>query len=216
MTLAEIYANYPFGNFLYKYSLTYEELLEVFTYGLKDPEHRAITSVVGIDCYFENNEVQALVKDGTPVYLNGEWKDGWRTKTLTVATSDYVGTSDDIFEGMHNPLKQFNNTQKLLEQDLLDIDAAISVLTKEAAENNGLLTIDPAPHFLEGAYQGAFPETDPTDEPTHSDTPTQPAQPSGGNNCPWDNVDHGTSFRGRVVKFFHVIWYFWAHLFGLR
>ena len=183
VTLAEIYANYPFGNFLYKYSLTYEELLEVFTYGLKDPEHRAITSVIGIDCYFENNEVQALVKDGTPIYLNGEWKDGWRTKTLTVATSDYVGTSDDIFDGMHNPLKQFNNAQKLLEKDLLDIDGAITVLTKEAAENNGLLTIDTTPHFMEGAYQGAFPETETPDEPadpTPPDTPTTPEQPSGG------------------------------------
>ncbi len=176
VTLAEIYADYPFGNYLYKYSLTYEELLEVFTYGLKDPDHRAVTSVVGIDCYFENNEVQALVRDGVPIYLNGEWKDGWRTKTLTAATSNYVGTSDDVFDGMHNPLKRFNDTPKLLEQDLLDVDGAIAVLTAEAAENDGRLTIDTAPHFIEGAPQGAFPDTEPTDGTDPSAEPDDPQQ----------------------------------------
>ena len=174
VTLAEIYADYPFGNYLYKYSLTYEELLEVFTYGLKDPEHRAITSVVGIDCYFENNEVQALVKDGIPIYLNGEWNDDWRNRTVTVATNNYVGTSDDLFDGMHNPLVRFNGTPKLVEQDVLDVDGAIAVLTAEAAENDGLLTIDTAPHFVEGAYHGAFPDTEPTDGTEPSAEPDGP------------------------------------------
>ena len=46
--------------------------------------------------------------------------------------------------------------------------------------------------------------------PTDSDTP------SGDNVCKWDNVDHGTSFWGRLVKFFHSILYFFAHLFGRK
>ena len=53
------------------------------------------------------------------------------------------------------------------------------------------------------------PDTPPT-EPTDPDTPT------GSNICKWDNVDHGTSFWGRLVKFFHSILYFFAHLFGRR
>lgn len=50
-------------------------------------------------------------------------------------------------------------------------------------------------------------------EPTD---PTDPDTPSGDNLCKWDNVDHGTSFRGRIIKFFHSVLYFFAHLFGRR
>ena len=58
------------------------------------------------------------------------------------------------------------------------------------------------------------PDT-PTD-PTQPENPTDPDTPSGSNLCKWDNVDHGTSFWGRIVKFFHSILYFFAHLFGRR
>ena len=60
--------------------------------------------------------------------------------------------------------------------------------------------------------------TDPTD-PTEPETPTEPTDPdtpSEDNKCPWDDVDHGTSFWGRIVRFFHSILYFFAHLFGRR
>ncbi|MBR0509326.1 MAG: right-handed parallel beta-helix repeat-containing protein [Clostridia bacterium] len=53
------------------------------------------------------------------------------------------------------------------------------------------------------------PDTPPT-EPIDPDTPT------GSNICKWDNMDHGTSIWGRLVKFFHSILYFFAHLFGRR
>ena len=46
------------------------------------------------------------------------------------------------------------------------------------------------------------------------DTPDVPSQ--NDNICKWDNVDHGTTFWGRLVKFFHSILYFFAHLFGKR
>ena len=45
---------------------------------------------------------------------------------------------------------------------------------------------------------------------------TDPDTPSGGHTCPWDGVDHGTSFWGRIVRFFHSILWFFAHLFGLK
>ena len=48
------------------------------------------------------------------------------------------------------------------------------------------------------------------------DTPTNPDTSSGGNICKWDNVDHGASFWGRLVHFFHSILYFFAHLFSRR
>ena len=166
VTLGEIYSTYPFETHLYQYCLSYEELLSVFNYGLKDPEHRAITSLVGLDCYFANDEVNALVKDGTLIYQDGVWKGDWKEKTVTVATNEYVGTSDEMFQGMHNPLVQFNDTPKLVEHEKIDIDCAIEVLTKEASENNGLLTIDTAPHFIEGTYDAI------------------PAPCDGGSSCP--------------------------------
>ena len=46
--------------------------------------------------------------------------------------------------------------------------------------------------------------------------PADPEQPAGGDPCPWDNVDHGASFFGRIVRFFHTIFFFFARLFGLR
>ena len=49
-----------------------------------------------------------------------------------------------------------------------------------------------------------------------AETPDGPDDPSGDNICPWDGVDHGSSFWGRIVRFFHSILYFFAHLFGLR
>ena len=62
---------------------------------------------------------------------------------------------------------------------------------------------------LKAAAETPTDPSDPTD-------PTDPDHPSGNNICKWDNVDHGTSFWGRLVKFFHSILYFFAHLFGRR
>ena len=46
--------------------------------------------------------------------------------------------------------------------------------------------------------------------------PTDPDTPSGDNVCKWDNVDHGASFWGKIIRFFHSILYFFAHLFGRK
>ncbi len=53
--------------------------------------------------------------------------------------------------------------------------------------------------------------------PTGPAEPDEPDQPSGeSNNCPWDDVDHGPSLWGRIVRIVHSILYFFARLFGLR
>ena len=54
------------------------------------------------------------------------------------------------------------------------------------------------------------------DNPTDPTNPADPTEPTGNNICKWDNVDHGTSFWGRLVKFSHSILYFFAHLFGRK
>lgn len=154
VTLGDIYSNYPFENKIYKYNLTYEELLQVLNYALKDESSKAICSVVGIDCYFEDDEVNALVKDEVLIYQNGIWKDGWKTKKLTVATNEYVGVTDEVFKDTHNPLVGWNDTSKLTIAEKVDVEYAVEVLTKEAAGNDGFLFIDVTPHFIKGVYQG--------------------------------------------------------------
>ena len=42
------------------------------------------------------------------------------------------------------------------------------------------------------------------------------APPQSDNLCPWDDTDHGSSFGGRLTRFFHGILYFFAHLFGRK
>ena len=49
---------------------------------------------------------------------------------------------------------------------------------------------------------------------TGTETPTIPDESSNDNICKWDNVDHGTSFLGKIIKLFHSILYLITHLFG--
>ena len=67
---------------------------------------------------------------------------------------------------------------KLVEHEKIDIDCAIEVLPKEASENSGLLTIDTAPHYIEGTYEAI------------------PAPCDGGSSCPsikFSDVDRSPS-----------------------
>ena len=63
------------------------------------------------------------------------------------------------------------------------------------------------------------PEPIPDPEPTTQPEPTTAPQddtrdPVSANLCKWDNVDHGTSFFGRVIAFFHSILYTITHIFN--
>ena len=152
--LGDIYTTYPFENRLYKYEITYEELLQLLNYGVKDKYHSFLSSIVGIDCYYEDNEVNALVKDGVLIYQDGNWKENWKSKTVTVATNEYVATTDKVFTGgVHNPMVQWNNTSKLIDNEKIDSECAIRILTEEAENNNGLLTIDKKAHYILGTYK---------------------------------------------------------------
>ena len=164
VTVGEIYSNFPFNNKIYKYEITYEELLKVLNYTLTDNSKTSIFSVVGIDCYHTNKEVNALVKDGVLIYQNGEWKDNWKNKTVTLATNQYVATTDNVVvEGFHNPMIEWNNTEKLVDTEKIDSECAIRILTEESEKNNGLLTIDDKAHYIAGIYQ-----EQPIDEPTET------------------------------------------------
>ena len=92
---APLRASFPFDNAIYCYEITGEELLQVFEYSLASAGKGLISQVIGIDCYFTDRTVNALVtQDGKAIYVNGEWAGGWKDKTFTVAISDYMATTD--------------------------------------------------------------------------------------------------------------------------
>ena len=153
VSLGELYSTYPFGDELYKYEITYDDLFTILSYSLKDEDRKSITSLTGIiDCYYTDKEIQALVREGELIYYHGEWIGDWKDKTLYLATNDFVATSELDFEGIRNPLIEWNETSRLIEHDKIDIDCAIEVLVEEAIANDGLLSIDTKPHFIEGDY----------------------------------------------------------------
>lgn len=49
-------------------------------------------------------------------------------------------------------------------------------------------------------------------DPAEPDPSPDPEPPTGDHICKWDNADHGTSFVGRLVKLFHAVLLFFAHL----
>ena len=113
----------------------------------------------------------------------------------------------------------YTETCKAKIDDASDAYDALTDAQKELVTNAQALT-DAIARYAELKAQAETPTdpTDPTDptQPENPTEPTEPDEPSGSNNCPWDDVDHGTSFWGRVVRFFHTILYFFAHLFGVR
>lgn len=161
ITVGDIYSNFPFDNRIYKYEITYGELLEVLNYAIKDDDRSFISSIVGIDCYYSDGKINSLLKDGTLIYHNGEWKDNWKNKKLTIATNEYVATTDEVFKGeFHNPLVKWNDSSRLIDKEKIDSECAIKVLTDEAKEKDGLLEIDLNAHYIEGIYQGQLKENE--------------------------------------------------------
>ena len=163
ITVANVYDMFPFGNPIYVFRITYAELLQLFEYSMTGSGKILLTQMTGIDCHFTGTEhtssagstyyeyaVHSLVKNGTTIYQNGQWTSDWPSRTLTVAVSEYVATTDreDRYTHLHNPFVEWCKTSRLISNNLIDNENAISVLTAEAEANNGLLSIDTRPHFI--------------------------------------------------------------------
>jgi len=151
ITVSDVYEMFPFNNTTYVYDLSYSELLELFEYSLTNAGQSLFTSMTGIDCHFRDYSVVALVKDGSEIYRNGRWTGSWASQRVILAVSEYLATSQrvDNYTGMGNPLLEWNGTDRLLFNDLVDNDNAILVLREEAAASGGRLYIDTSPHFIE-------------------------------------------------------------------
>ena len=152
ITVSDIYTMFPFGEPIYRYEVTYDELLDAVEYSLTSGGKGLLSYVTGIDTYYEGKTVNALVKDGTLIYQNGEWIDGWDKKSVSIATNEYTATNNRVTDGISNPMVEWNETDKLVSDLLVDNENAVNVLREESEENGGYLYIDDKPHYILGEY----------------------------------------------------------------
>ncbi len=90
-----------------------------------------------------------LSKDGTVIYQDSTWTGDWASRTVTVAVSEFIANTDrrDSYTGLSNPMVEWNSTDRLVVDNLVDNENAVRVLRAEAATSDGHLAIDTAPHF---------------------------------------------------------------------
>ncbi len=171
ITASDIYTMFPFSNRLYCYELTYEELLTLMTYALTEQGSTLLSRMTGIECYYQGDRVQALVRDGKAVYKDGEWAPGWAERKIRVGVSEFVATSNRPAGSMSNPLVAWNKTGRLISSDIIDAEGAFKVLDEESLANNWELIVDRTPYFVSGSFRGEmWTESDetssaPTDAP---------------------------------------------------
>ena len=154
ITVSDIYTMFPFNNLLYCYELTYQELLELMTYALTESGGSLLSCMTGIECYFVGGTVQALVRDGKAVYLDGQWAPGWAERKIRVGVSEFVATSNRMAGSMPNPLVSWANTSRLVSNDLVDVEGVFKVLDEESENNHWELAIDKTPYFVSGRFFG--------------------------------------------------------------
>lgn len=157
ITLSDVYTMFPFDNTIYCYELTWEDLLAALEYSMTGSGARLLTDVSGINVYYTDNTVRAIVTpEGLAVYANGEWRDGWKVKTVSVGLSNYIATTNRISEdGLSNPFVAWNETERLIRSNQIDSECAIEVLTEEASMNGGILSFDTTAHFINREYAGS-------------------------------------------------------------
>ncbi|MCR5017915.1 MAG: 5'-nucleotidase C-terminal domain-containing protein [Bacteroidales bacterium] len=155
ITVSNVFEIFPFGNTTYIYRITYADLLELFKYAMTSGGGSLFSYMTGINCYYTGSNGSYSVKslrkdDGTLIYHNGNWTEDWASRELTLAVSEYLATTErtDYYTGRDNPLLQWNETDFLVNSDLVDNENAIRVLRAEAAASGGLLSIDTSAHFI--------------------------------------------------------------------
>ena len=158
ITVSNIYEMFPFNNTVYVYRITYAELLKVFEYSMTSGGQSLFSRMTGIDCYYtETNHVSystyavhSLKKDGTIIYQKKSWTGDWASRSVTLAVSEYLATSQrvDYYTDLANPLIEWNESPRLLLNNLVDNENAVRVLRAEAAASGGHLWLDTDPHFI--------------------------------------------------------------------
>ena len=164
VTVLDMYDMCPFDDHVYCYELTYAELLDVINFTMNGSGRGLLTSQCGIDCYYIDDPnddgsgkypwqmVDALVKDGTLIYKDGQWIDDWDSRKVKIGVLDYAAKAESNTNGDPNPLYGYNNTSRLYSTELLYRDCVIDGLKEEAESGNGHLYVDTQPHFIYHAY----------------------------------------------------------------
>jgi hypothetical protein len=98
--------------------------------------------------------VNAIVKDGETYYANGVWRGNHDKDRVLVAASDYICTTNRRDGGQNNPLWSWKDTEKLIDDEVVDVDGVLKALREEAAKNDGALYIDTEPHFINAEFPG--------------------------------------------------------------
>ena len=148
ITAADLSAVFPFKNLIYCYEITYEDLLELLEYAVTGSGASLLSQMTGITCYYKDNKVESIVTDGgEAIYENGTWTVDPK-ETIRIALSEFIATTDRKEKDMSNPLISWNETDRLISTDVTDVEGALTVLTEEAAENDGYLYIDEGKHFV--------------------------------------------------------------------
>ena len=188
ITRSDIYTMFPFENRIFCYALTYEDFLAALEYALTENGRTLFSQIVGVDVYYTDGTVNAIVSPtGAAVYANGEWREGWKDKTIRVAFSEFLATTDRVSYGMHNPFVAWNDTDRLLDDGRIDSEWAYKVLSEEAAANDGHLAVDTKAHFIEGAYGGSVSDKLPA--PSSADGLTDAQKPAAVNGLVGSGTD---------------------------
>jgi len=152
-----------------------------------------------------------IFKSGSDVYYgnSGTYSDVIERKTFTKTAADCTlevtgGRYEFKFELSANKLSVY-----LAENE------ALKLLTETTEEESEAPETDESTETSEPTEASGTSETPKTSD-IYEISETSGTSSGSGNICKWDNVDHGNSFFGRLVAFFHSIMYFFAHLFGLR
>ena len=153
VTLGDIHEVFLFDNIIFCFEITYEELLAVLEYSLTEQGQIVLFHMSGIDCYYTDRTVNALVTpEGEAVYVHGSWKDGWKEKKVRVAMPEYVATTNRPDGEMVNLFQEWKDTPRLLEARTRETEGAVRVLTEEAAANGSRLAVDTRPHYINHDY----------------------------------------------------------------
>ena len=118
-----------------------------------ESEHSAMSACIGSEA-----------AGGETIYANGKWKEGWKDKKLRVAMNEFTATTNRVSsDGQTNPFYEWRGTDKLVRFDQIENEEAVTVLTAEAAANDGHLFVDTAPHFIEKEHED-IPEDEERDD----------------------------------------------------
>lgn len=139
LLVGDIFDISPFGNTIYKYSLTLSELLPILEYAATG---KGSLRLSGIDVYFNKGGIRSLEYKGEKVYENGNWLNGAENIKTTIATNNYIATLKD------SPFIQYNDSPWLIENTRVDNEEIVRVLKEVTAKDPHAIIIDQDPHII--------------------------------------------------------------------